>query len=810
MAMGDPKAVVVGIQSNGLGIVRVLGRMGIKSIGIDENPRHYAATRYTYVIKCDDLEDYGLITKLIEIQKETSNRIPLFLTTDLSVPIVSRYRRELERYYILSLPSHEVINLLTNKGTLQRYAEQNGFQVPLSLSVRGERDVHKWREIGGLPCILKPSIKTSETFRYSPKKAYKIQSYDELIRTYRMISQWSEECIIQEWIPGPDTNLHFCLYYFDENSKPLAWFTGRKIRQYIPYCGTACAAEPWEDNFVRDEGIRFFQGVNYRGFGAIEFKIDERDGTYYLIEPTVGRTEHLFALAAVNGVNIPYIAYCDLTGHPQAPIKAPQRPVKYIDWHRDFKSARFYMSRSELAIREWIRTLRGLKIYNLWAKDDPGPFIYYWLSIGRRAWRKFERNLVSLVKTGINEISPRNFRCDFEVMKDIMNLRNDMSSDDEHIKAGLDWLKYAQDIDENDGVARSYCLKPIGYWKRGWAPSFPETTGYIIHTVFDCYYLYKDEDLKRRSIKMADWLCSVQLPDGGIPGGYIGETENPVVFDTGQVILGWCRAYLETKSDKYYEAICRAGDFLVEIRGGPIDGLWRKYTTIQNDGFIHAYDVRTSWSLLEAFKITNKREFLRAALENLESTLNLQHNNGWFDFCDLSPKRHHHPLTHTIAYTIRGFLESGFILEEERYILAAQRAADALLKNLQPDGFLAGRFNSEWQPAVKWSCLTGSAQMAVIWLRLYQITGDKVYLEGAKRVIRFLKSTQNLRSKNPGIRGGIKGSYPFNGGYGRYQFLSWGVKFFIDSLLLLKRINEPELFAETLSDRSSEEGSEAQ
>jgi len=32
-----------------------------------------------------------------------------------------------------------------------------------------------------------------------------------------------------------------------------------------------------------------------------------------------------------------------------------------------------------------------------------------------------------------------------------------------------------------------------------------------------------------------------------------------------------------------------------------------------------------------------------------------------------------------------------------------------------------------------------------------------------------------------GIRGGVKGSFPVDGGYGTYEFLNWAAKFLIDA-----------------------------
>jgi len=50
-------------------------------------------------------------------------------------------------------------------------------------------------------------------------------------------------------------------------------------------------------------------------------------------------------------------------------------------------------------------------------------------------------------------------------------------------------------------------------------------------------------------------------------------------------------------------------------------------------------------------------------------------------------------------------------------------------------------------------------------------------------VLGFLKGTQNRRSREPGVRGGIKGSWPVGGDYGAYEVLNWATKFFADALM---------------------------
>ena len=84
---------------------------------------------------------------------------------------------------------------------------------------------------------------------------------------------------------------------------------------------------------------------------------------------------------------------------------------------------------------------------------------------------------------------------------------------------------------------------------------------------------------------------------------------------------------------------------------------------------------------------------------------------------------------------------------------------------------------------VRWSCLTGQAHMANNWLRLAETSGDSKWLEPVAAVLHFLKRTQDRGSRNPGVRGGIKGSWPVGGAYGAYEVLSWATKFFADALM---------------------------
>ena len=180
--------------------------------------------------------------------------------------------------------------------------------------------------------------------------------------------------------------------------------------------------------------------------------------------------------------------------------------------------------------------------------------------------------------------------------------------------------------------------------------------------------------------------------------------------------------------------------------------------------------------------MSGKEAYREAGRKNLEFVLTQQRANGWFDQCCLDDNTR--PLLHTLAYTMEGLLEGGVILGDFKFIEAAQKAVDALIARQRTDGSLAGRFDQTWTACGNWSCLTGDAQTAIVCFRLYEIFGDEKYYQAGVRLNRYLMGTQNLTSKNPGICGGIKGSFPIWEDYGTFEYLNWAAKFFADAVML--------------------------
>ncbi len=227
-------------------------------------------------------------------------------------------------------------------------------------------------------------MKTPTWEKNTKLKVYKVMNQEEALALYDQCSNWADMLMIQEWIEGNDAQLYSCNCYFNADSEPLVTFIARKIRQWPPETGTSCLGEECRNDFVLEESVRLFRGVNYRGLGYVEMKCDERTGKHYIIEPNIGRPTGRSAIAEAGGVELLYTKYCDSVGLPlPQQRKQNYQGAKWIYLRRDIQSALYYWRRGKLTLREWWHSLSGRKRYAVFSWTDPAPFLYdLWKVLG--------------------------------------------------------------------------------------------------------------------------------------------------------------------------------------------------------------------------------------------------------------------------------------------------------------------------------------------------------------------------------------------------------------------------------------------
>ncbi len=347
----------------------------------------------------------------------------------------------------------------------------------------------------------------------------------------------------------------------------------------------------------------------------------------------------------------------------------------------------------------------------------------------------------------------------------------------------MDWIGRAQDnsLSADGGVARHYCLVS------GWGASYPECTGYIVPTMIREGQISGDALLTQRARMMLDWLVRIQMPNGAFRGGSMASSLNvPVTFNTGQILIGLASGVSEFGM-AYRPAMQAAADWLVSTQDS--DGCWRKHPTPFASPGEKTYETHAAWGLFEAARVEPRRGYAEAAMRNLYWALSHQNDEGWFANCCLSDPSN--PLTHTLGYVLRGLIAGYEFTQDGTVLVQACKTAEGILGAMRPDGFLPGRLDCRWKGTVRWSCLTGTVQIAACWLLLYRATGDVRFRNAALVANRYARST--VRSDGPPeTRGALKGSFPVSGEYAKFQYPNWATKFFIDANRLEKAVHEEE------------------
>ena len=377
---------------------------------------------------------------------------------------------------------------------------------------------------------------------------------------------------------------------------------------------------------------------------------------------------------------------------------------------------------------------------------------------------------------------PSHFRV---ILHDLFRLDDEIHHDRDHLHAAMEWLCRAQDITGCGGVSAGY------FFSKGWGLPYPETTGYIIPTFLQYGLLSSDGGYVERAVRMGDWEIEIQLPSGAVRGG-TGTNEYPVVFNTGQVILGWISLYRATKLSRFLDAAIKAAEWFLSTQDA--DGKWSKHTYM---GIPHVYHTRVAWPLLEVYRANNEEKYKSAAENNILWALAQAKENGWFSQMGFTSNET--PLTHTIAYTLRGLIESSSYLAErtkQKVLNTVQRASENLMMRYEMRKenpysmpmYLPATLDEEWKSEDNYSCLTGNAQISIIWLKLYRISNDARFLNAALKSIDQVKATQSLDARDTGIKGGIKGSHPVWGKYAQFAYPNWSTKFFADAIMLQEAI----------------------
>jgi len=379
-AARTPPAIVLHVAyACGIGIIRDLGRHGVPVLGLDVNPRAIGlSSRYAAGKVCPDplQDEAGFLAFLEDLGRQLPRKAVLFPTHDEFIWPLSRHAQRLGHWFIIPFSPWETMQRLHDKRAQLEAAQRVGVGIPKTVFIDVSADLERSIAEIAFPAIFKPVESLAFKVRFQ-KHVLEIQSAEELTKAYSKV----DDCgtlMLQEIVPGGDEELWTLGSYLDAASRPLAMFTGHKLRQHprrFGYCRFAVSS--WDADLA-DAGLRLLQELRYHGVSQVEFKRDTRDGTFRLMEINA-RHWMWHSLAAACGVNLSLAAYRDAIGQPFiAPRQQDGR--KWSVAMKDFSDSIREVHRHELGVVEWLGSYRGLRVDGVLSFSDPLPGV---ISAGR-------------------------------------------------------------------------------------------------------------------------------------------------------------------------------------------------------------------------------------------------------------------------------------------------------------------------------------------------------------------------------------------------------------------------------------------
>lgn len=362
-------SVVIGLDTNGLAVVRALACSDVPVIFLvaaDDKKTPYFATRYGEKIILPSLEWPVVQEYLCSLKKSAV----IFSTLEHIVQKMSANRKDIPPRHYLLLPEHSTVQMLQDKALFDEFSRHHSLKLPPSWVVRSLDDVETVIRQGRMPVIVKPVKKLHSS---GLLKAYIVQKKEDLFETILPIFAVTQSCIVQEFIPGDDKHIYFCMQYISRSGQLLASFTGRKIRQWQPLSGGTASCEPVFAPELHDITQSIFQKAGFWGIGSMEYKKDPRDDSFYIIEPTVGRTDFQEGVAIANGVNIPFIAYQDAIGKVLKPVIKNGGRKAWMHFTNDRLAAASAMEKKQLTTLQWLYSLRKVRCFDFLSFSDPAP-----------------------------------------------------------------------------------------------------------------------------------------------------------------------------------------------------------------------------------------------------------------------------------------------------------------------------------------------------------------------------------------------------------------------------------------------------
>ena len=367
----------------GLGVIRALGEQGVPVVLVRYDDTDIGqASRYVREVgraPHPATEEEAFVERLLAVAPRYDRGL-LLPASDAGLVALSKHKQALEDGYVVAATDWDVTRLFIEKRETYALAEKVGVAAPKTTTPLSLEEAERYAETAMYPCLVKPSQGHLYKARFGTKMV-RADDRDALLRAYREADAAGLEVMLQELIPGPDGNgANHNAYVWD--GRVLVEHTARKLRGSPPQLGSPRAARSELVPEILEPGRAILDAMGFSGFACTEFKLDDRDGRWKLMEVN-GRANLSGMLAVRSGVNFPLLQYRHLIEGEEPSSQGFRAGVCWTDVVRDMGCNVGYAGREGYGLRELIAPYRRPHVDAIWDARDPKPFFVRLWNVAR-------------------------------------------------------------------------------------------------------------------------------------------------------------------------------------------------------------------------------------------------------------------------------------------------------------------------------------------------------------------------------------------------------------------------------------------
>lgn len=367
--------IVLGSYFTALGVVRSLGRHRIPLFWVPQEMDYVRHSRWCRQFP----KEVGLPSSPDELnsflEKLPLDEAVLIPCSDTWAQAIANLDSRLAQRFLTSLPCADSLDTLMNKAKLAAVLMESRIPHPKTYRLPDEDELRRVAPRNLTNWFLKPE--DSQTFRIRfGRKAFRVTDLQDALQKYRRIVREGFNVVLQEYVPGPPSQHYFIDGFSDRDHEIRVLFARQRIRMYPPDFGDSSylTTVPLTEAKSAEKSIRtLLAEVPYRGIFSVEFKVDERDSEFKLIEVNT-RAWVYIEFAAQCGVDVTYMTYLDALGQtvPRVDTYPIGRSMSFLP--NDLHSALAMIQAGKLGAFEWLKS--QIKAFpSIMSLDDPLPDI---------------------------------------------------------------------------------------------------------------------------------------------------------------------------------------------------------------------------------------------------------------------------------------------------------------------------------------------------------------------------------------------------------------------------------------------------